>query len=418
MTTNTVNLTQHNLVRLGVQQAQNKSADASGINFADSMNKANRKTEQSEPGTRTSKEKPADDAKAVKDGEAKDDTKKTEATEETEQEQSPKDAAEDAAAAEQNESAQAAMAMLMVPVVKEDVAAEQPAEAESAVQPEMNIMPVQEGMEAPLLQDIQMQDVPAEHMQNTQMPAEQMHVQDMAAQQAVPEEDTAAQDASKLLEMFSGQTQTVVSNEAERTVDAGMEQMTQEQQKNADSLHHNDQNTVFSFSQQQDAVSTIQLPESPEALQAPQVQQSVAAELFEQVQTAVVDGKSDIYIQLKPDVLGGIAIHLAMTDEGLRAQFRTTSHDVQYIMNEQITEMTNALKDKGIQVVQMDVIYSEMADFQHLNQEHQSHNWQSQPNGHGVYVVEEAAAMQYESAYESMMPVDIAAGTESVVYSA
>lgn len=407
MIANTVSLSELNVVRLSVQQAQRPGNSAeTGMNFADSMQKAS-EPEPAQPNSAAASEKQGtEEQKPVKETDQAEPPKEIK---ETDPAQKPEeDAAKDAAAAENTEAAQAMLAMLMVPVVTEDVAAEQAIPDAPTEQPEQNIAPLQGGAEAPVMQ------AEAFLTEDAVLPEKLQGV----LQQTAAENNAAVQDAEALQQMFRDQTQTVVSNEAERTVDAGVKQMPEPIKKETAPLQTNDQDTILPFSQQE-AAATIQLPDAPEALQASEVRQTVSAELFEQVQTAVLSEKSDVYIQLKPEVLGGIAIHLAMTDEGLRAQFRTTNQNVQYLMNEQVTELTNALKDKGIQVVQMDVIYSEMAGFQHLNQEHQGRQWQGQNKGNaGVYVVEDAAGGQYESYYESMMPVDEAAGMQGVVYSA
>ena len=77
------------------------------------------------------------------------------------------------------------------------------------------------------------------------------------------------------------------------------------------------------------------------------------------MQTAASTGKEDIYIQLKPESLGGLAIHLTMTEEGVKAQLRTGSQNIQSLINAEITQLEEALRARDIPIVQMEVLYEQ-----------------------------------------------------------
>ncbi len=79
--------------------------------------------------------------------------------------------------------------------------------------------------------------------------------------------------------------------------------------------------------------------------------------IFDQIQTAVMTGKQEISLQLKPDTLGGLLIRLTMTEDGLKAQVRTSNQEVQQLVTAEIVQLEENLRARGIQVVEMDVIY-------------------------------------------------------------
>lgn len=163
------------------------------------------------------------------------------------------------------------------------------------------------------------------------------------------------------------------------------------------------QGTVGQIAQQPDAVVTV-------PADAAAAQQVIQNSLLEQVQSAVSEGKSELFIKFRPDVLGGLQIQLAMTEEGLRAQIRTTDAAIRGMLGAEMGQLTEALRARGVEVVEMDVYYEQsMANNTYLDQ--RSGAWQGtreegaatqQPyRGGGEGGAEEAA---YEAAaYERMM---------------
>lgn len=105
--------------------------------------------------------------------------------------------------------------------------------------------------------------------------------------------------------------------------------------------------------------------EEPADIQKGNVQEAKEAffgKLVEQVRTAVSNEKQELFIQLKPEHLGGLAIALSMTEKGLTAKLATSSHEVQSMLNSDLVAMQEALREKGINVVQMEVIYDQSAN--------------------------------------------------------
>lgn len=142
--------------------------------------------------------------------------------------------------------------------------------------------------------------------------------------------------------------------------------------------------------------------------------------IFEQVQTAASTGKEDIYIQLKPESLGGLAIHLTMTEEGVKAQLRTGSQNIQSLINAEITQLEEALRARDIPIVQMEVLYEQPTANNFLDQRRGA--WQGGGSGGqfgrnlgGVAQIDEPGSL-YETALGAMP--DAETEGEGRVYSA
>lgn len=158
---------------------------------------------------------------------------------------------------------------------------------------------------------------------------------------------------------------------------------------------------------------TVELPDNAQA-----ARQVVFDNLLSQVESAVSEEKSELYIRFKPDVFGGMAIRLSMTEEGLRAQIRTSDPTMRGMISSEIAQLTDTLRARGIDVVEMDVMYEQTANNEFLDQ--RSGQWQEQreQNGGGrTFAAEAGEDRAYEAAYERMIPVtdENAAG---VVYDA
>lgn len=141
--------------------------------------------------------------------------------------------------------------------------------------------------------------------------------------------------------------------------------------------------------------------------------------IFEQVQSAVSTGKQELFIQLKPESLGGLVIQLTMTEEGLKAQVRTGSENIQNMINTQISQLEEALRTRDIPIVQMDVIYDQAANNNFLSQQRQAFQEQRGGRGRGAQVmgIEETAGL-YEAALAAA-PAELGLGeSDGVIYSA
>lgn len=150
-----------------------------------------------------------------------------------------------------------------------------------------------------------------------------------------------------------------------------------------------------------------------------EAQQALFEGIVEQVRSAVTQERSELFVQLKPDTLGGLSIRLVMTEEGLHAQVRTSNQHLQTLVSAEIQDLTASLRDKGIQIVQMDVVYDHMAGNQHLSQQRQQFSGGENQNGgtRRMRALDEVAGTSYEAAYESMA-LESGIADEGVEYSA
>lgn len=95
---------------------------------------------------------------------------------------------------------------------------------------------------------------------------------------------------------------------------------------------------------------------------------ALAGSVLEVIETSLVNGKDSLFIQLKPDFLGGIAIKLSMSEEGVVAKIVASNETTQSLLAGQLNNMEAALREKGIDVARMEVLYNP------LNQEGQRQN--------------------------------------------
>lgn len=150
-----------------------------------------------------------------------------------------------------------------------------------------------------------------------------------------------------------------------------------------------------------DAV-TVELPEG-----AQEARQAVFDNLLSQVESAVSEERSELYIRFKPEVFGGMSIRLSMSEEGVRAQIRTSDPTMRGMINSELAQLTDTLRARGIDIVDMDVMYEQTANNQFLDQ--RSGQWQGQREQGGggaqTFTNEASEDRAYEAAYERMIPV-------------
>lgn len=131
-------------------------------------------------------------------------------------------------------------------------------------------------------------------------------------------------------------------------------------------------------------------------LERPIESASLANSVLEIMQTSITNGNNSLFIKLKPDFLGGIAIKLAMSEGGVVAKIVTTSERTQNMLASQLTNLESTLKDKGIDVARMEVLYNP------LNQDGQGQSnkghREDRGNSSRSFVIEDSeddASLQY-----------------------
>ncbi len=91
------------------------------------------------------------------------------------------------------------------------------------------------------------------------------------------------------------------------------------------------------------------------------LKQNVQTQIIDQVRSLVTQEKTEFYLQLKPEHLGGLSIMLAAGEKGLVAKLMTASKDVHMMLQNDMTQIQESLKERGITIVQMEVVYDQMA---------------------------------------------------------
>lgn len=106
---------------------------------------------------------------------------------------------------------------------------------------------------------------------------------------------------------------------------------------------------------------------------------ALAGSVLEIIETSITSGKDNLFIKLKPDFLGGIAIKLAMSENGVVAKIVTNNQTTQSLLAGQLSNLENSLREKGIDVARMEVLYNP------LNQDGQRQGGNGQEHGRGGF---------------------------------
>jgi len=144
----------------------------------------------------------------------------------------------------------------------------------------------------------------------------------------------------------------------------------------------------------------------------PQAEQSavprnVATSIVDNISTAVDKGNTEMVVQLKPEHLGGLAITLSMGESGLTAKMVTNQESVQNMIHNQLGILQEALREKGIQVVHMEVIYDQTQNSTNFSHNGNGNQWTApQGNGNGGTYKDADESVNY---YNFMSSYDVLA---------
>ncbi len=223
------------------------------------------------------------------------------------------------------------------------------------------------------------------------------------------------QEQTDFVERVLGEIDTVVSNEAERTdptqskVQALGDGLAGAQGDNIDKKNAGTMQLGQTALHAENPILANAAPDAVVTLpaEAAEARQVVAQTLLDQVQSAVTAEKSELFIKFKPDVFGGMQIHLSMTQEGLRAQIRTSDASVRGMIGAEMNQLTDSLRARGIEVVEMDVYYEQQtANNQFLDQRSGGYQGRQQGGTRHDTRVEQLEESGYESVYERMIPTE------------
>lgn len=109
------------------------------------------------------------------------------------------------------------------------------------------------------------------------------------------------------------------------------------------------------------ARTDFEVPAAPQL--PPQLAESAISQTIETIAMGVRNGQQVVSIQMKPEFLGRLEIQLLMGSDGLTARIRTSDPAVQSTIASQINQMQAELKDKGIQVVEVEVLLNTQQEF-------------------------------------------------------
>ena len=107
---------------------------------------------------------------------------------------------------------------------------------------------------------------------------------------------------------------------------------------------------------------------APAPMQPQETQASLTQQIVQAVQIETAQDSCTFNLQLKPEALGKVQIELILTKEGLSAQIKASDAAAKGLIVAELDTLQQALKDKGIQVVQMEVLYDQtMQDMAHFS---------------------------------------------------
>lgn len=288
-------------------------------------------------------------------------------------------------------------------MVQQETGAQQP-----EIQPEVALegpTAVQEGQAVPVTQQVVQEGQPID----STAAAAQTAIQSAANREGeqTPGAEQAQAAATNLENTISETVQPAATKAGEQN---------QSRENNAQDTPIAQFEEIFAPAQQ--TAPVVDLAPAGAPLPEAEMAQTLQEGIFEQIQTAVNTGKDELFIQLKPETLGGLVIQLTMTEEGLKAQVRTGSENIQSLVNAQIAQLEDTLRAKDIPVVEMEVIYEQFTGNNPQGQQRQA--WQEQGGGspRSLFMQIEDTAGIYEAALANA-PDEMGEGLgEGVIYSA
>lgn len=131
-------------------------------------------------------------------------------------------------------------------------------------------------------------------------------------------------------------------------------------------------------------------------LEHPIEEAALTSRVLEAIQTTMSKGNDSLFIKLKPDFLGGIAIRLTMSEGGVVARIVTNSEKTQNMLASQLSNLESSLKEKGIDVARMEVLYNPLnQDGQKEGETGRNQGGNGSPRRIFVDEVEDDTSLQY-----------------------
>ena len=95
-----------------------------------------------------------------------------------------------------------------------------------------------------------------------------------------------------------------------------------------------------------------------QAESAPVRAENLFDEMVSRIETMHTENQQSVTIQLKPEMLGKLALEIAMDAAGLHVKISAADSDVRTMINGQINALIESLENKGIEVVEVEVAYT------------------------------------------------------------
>jgi len=153
------------------------------------------------------------------------------------------------------------------------------------------------------------------------------------------------------------------------------------------------------------------------ALNAPVKTENLFQEMISRVETMQNDTKSTMTIQLNPEFLGKVALEVAVDAAGLHVKINAEDSGVRSMINGQLTTLIESLENKGIEVVEVEVIYTGInyGTFQDPREGEQQQNKQQYPTKREISQTDGVA---YYTTLPDLMEYYLETGVSSVEYRA
>ncbi|MFZ5975286.1 MAG: flagellar hook-length control protein FliK [Bacillota bacterium] len=103
------------------------------------------------------------------------------------------------------------------------------------------------------------------------------------------------------------------------------------------------------------ATGTQETAETQAAGETAGTQADIFTQLVEKAAAGIQEGKYRMSIQLRPEHLGKVSIQMAMDAEGLVVRIHAHNNAVESTITSQLAQLEQALRDKGVTVVRMEV---------------------------------------------------------------
>lgn len=187
--------------------------------------------------------------------------------------------------------------------------------------------------------------------------------QPQLAQQPVAQPQAQASKAGKTAkapgEMIAGKGASVkVSGEAERADEKtlqAVEELQKKDQGKSSSSSNLDQLLVKEASFADELRKTSSADKARE-------RQSVIDQILQQIEVRNFANRTELHLKLNPEYLGELKVKLVHTDDGIRADFETSSKATRQILREGEEELKAQAKDKGVRFKAMRVTLVENVD--------------------------------------------------------